>query len=164
MRYTGSKGIRIAGFASDNVAKNADEFGFIATTSKQLGDSPASILTFNNSSLAYVSAANYIKGTDTNIIYCSDKEEAKALFGDKAIDADGIYFTGVYVGIPETAEAYTMKITGRCYVKIGGTYYYGTPVTKSVYDVALALKAKHEAAGTAVPAEVTKVIGIVEGN
>ena len=164
MRYTGKKGIRIAGFVYDYITDSAEEYGFIATTAAKLGDADASSLTFDNSEIAYVSAANYIKGTDTSIIYCDDKEEAKSLFGDKAIDADGIYFTGVYVGIPETAEAYTMKITGRSYIKIGGTYYYGTPVTKSVYDVALALKAKHEAAGTTVPAEVTNVIGIVEGN
>jgi len=164
MRYTGKKGIRIAGFVYDYITDSAEEYGFIATTAAKLGDADASSLTFDNSEIAYVSAANYIKGTDTSIIYCDDKEEAKSLFGDKAIDADGIYFTGVYVGVPETADAYTMKITGRSYIKIGGKYYYGTPVTKSVYDIAVAIKAKCEAEGTAIPAEVTKVIGIVEGN
>ena len=163
MRYTGNKGIRIAGFVHDYITNTAEEYGFIATTSAKLGASAPTSLTFDNSEIAYVSAANYIKDTDTSIIYCDDKEEAKNLFGDKAIDADGIYFTGVYVGIPETKEAYTMQITGRSYVKVNGTYYYGTPVTKNVYEVAIAIKEKCEAEGTSVPAEVTKVISIVEG-
>lgn len=154
------KGMRVAGFIARNIRNTADEYGFIVSLASTFENGDYTALTHAGDSTKYVSAAAYVKDTDIDHIACDDSETAKDKFGEYAVNADGIYFTGVYTGVPEKAESYTAPIVGRTYVKIGETYFYGVPNVNTIYETAKAIADGEEN----VPEYVQKIIDIVETN
>lgn len=162
IKVSAPQGIRIAGFVSSKVKAMADEYGFIAALDKNFEGGNYDGFVFGNDEIELAQGIAYSKADKIDIFYTDDKEEAKELFGDEAKDEDGVYFTGVYTGIPETSEAYKEKIAGRAYVKLGEVYCYGATTVRSVYETALAVKAKCEASGEEVPEYVTDAIEIAE--
>ncbi|MBQ8758529.1 MAG: InlB B-repeat-containing protein, partial [Clostridia bacterium] len=163
LRTSLPQGIRIASFVSSSARENAVEYGYITARADSLSAADYTDLTFT-SDVNMIKTTAYEKGSK-DVIYIDAREStdaAKAVFGDKAFDEYGVYFTGVYTGIPETAAAYKTSLVSRPYVKVGDRYFYGKPMVNCVYDTALVLKAKYDAEGKAIPEYVTKVIEITE--
>ncbi|MBQ8759747.1 MAG: hypothetical protein IJZ20_08660, partial [Clostridia bacterium] len=163
LRTSLPQGIRIASFVSNGVRENAVEYGYITARADALASADYTDLTYDADVTKVITSA-YEKGTK-DVIYLNASEstdEAKVVFGDAALDELGVYFTGVYVGIPETSDAYKTDLVSRPYVKVGDNYFYGAPIVKSIYGAALDIKAKCEEEGTEVPEYVTTVIGIAE--
>ena len=171
------QGLRYACFVDSSVKSVAEECGFIVSTEKALAaaypeDSAFEKLTFNSAGdkngvlddgkTPYLSAAAYVKGReDYSEFYTTEK--ASVIFPETALEniyANGYYYTVVLTHIKE--EYYTDALVGRPYVKIDGKYYYGKAFPKSIYETALALKEKYEAAGADVPGYVSDVINSVE--
>ena len=160
MRTTLPQGIRIASFVKTDIRNLADEYGFVVSRADLLEEGYVDLTV--DADVTTVVAKAYEKGK-TDIIYLNamgSADTAKAMFGDAALDTLGVYFTGVYVGIPETADAYKTVLVARPYVKVGERYFYGAPIAKSVYDAATELKATYEKDGKEVPEYITKVLEI----
>lgn len=164
IRVNTPQGIRVAGFVSADARTEVEEYGFVVALSTSFENGDYSTLTIDNDDIKKVAVPSYKKDS-LDKIYVDAREsadKAKDVFGEAAFDDLGVYFTGVYVGVPETLFAYTTEIVGRTYAKAGDTYYYGEPVSKSVYGVALSIKAKCEQENTEVPQYAIDAISFVE--
>ncbi len=126
MRVSGVMGMRF--MASVTLAEKAecDEYGFIVTRADMID--AETDLTFDLDTSKYVSGVAYDKDGDIDIIYKDDP------------DGELVYFTGVLTGIPQNKSAYNTTFVVRPYVTYGEYTFYGTPRTKSLYDVALLVK------------------------
>ena len=165
IRTSGNQGIRVAGFVTNTLRSMADEYGFIVTRSDLVENGDFDSFTFENQPMVYVSGKAYSKDENIDIIYCDASKNtsgAVSIFGDNAYDELGTYFTGVFIGVPKTKDAYNEKLLTRTYVKIGDTYYYGKPIEKSVYETALAVKNQYDAKGETAPEYVLEVIETAE--
>ena len=132
------KGMRFAAFISLAQRELSEEYGYIIAVTDTLGGD-VNNLVFNAAGdekgtnaygVKYVSGAAYNKATGKDVIYDMDGGR----FGEHAINDEGIYFTAILNNIP--AAQYKTSLTVRAYTKVGGKYYYGNAVTKSLYDVA----------------------------
>ncbi len=179
IRLTSPIGIRYVCFVPEalRLLDLADEYGFIVVSEETVsaaypGDTAFDCIKFDDNGskngylddgkTPYVSAYTYKKGADDY----SEKltvAEAEKIFPSKALEGitgDGYYFTVVLTHIPE--NAYGKKLVGKPYIKIDGTYYYGKPVNKSIYEVAVILNQKYTSEGKAVPETVSNIISTVE--
>ena len=154
IRTTSSQGIRYACFVDEETRYESAEYGFIVAAKSKLNaidpyDTTYANLVFNENGdkvgylvdgkTKYSASAAYIKDEIDLSTYLT-LDEARETFPEKAmaeIDEDGYYFTVVLINIPESH--YHDAIVGKPYVKIGDEYYYGTPVVKSIYEIAKAL-------------------------
>ena len=119
----------------------------------------------NSETVKTVTGVSYNKEKDIDVVYLdaqNNPNAGRSVFGIESADQFGVYFTGVYVNIPETAEAYTTDLVGRTYTKIDGKYYYGEPVVKNLYDISKAVAKTYEERQQPVPEYVKKVIETVE--
>ncbi len=116
-------GMRSVASVTFEQKENAVEYGYIVALTKDLSGEE---LTFESSCKKTFGKA-YVKDTDTDIVF--------------ELDADRIYFTGVFHGIPKNRQGYTTSLTFRPYLKTSdGTYYYGREISKSLYQTALEIK------------------------
>lgn len=130
IRTDSHNGIRFLASVTKNQKKYATEYGFIVTRSTILAN-----LGLENTDLrfdmdrqdAYVYGANYIKGTQTDLIFKTTENE--------------IFFTGVVTGMPAEKRFYEEDMVARPYIKYNdGTIVYGDANSRSVLSVAEAIR------------------------
>lgn len=106
------------------------EYGFIVTRSTLLGDKNDDYLTFEQTDVKYVSGVSY--GTVNG-------ERVDKIFSE---DTYNLYFTAAITGIKADKGSYMEDLVVRPYIiKHDGETIYGSAMRRSVYDVAVALKA-----------------------
>ena len=171
IRTLAPEGLRFSGFVSRNTAKffDAEEYGFIVAADKCFTDGDYSKLKFDSEGSAvgivdgtryrYLSAAAYVK--DRNKNYGQQLTSGQAAEEFTALKSytldDGIYFSAAITHI--SPSNYNEKIAGRIYVKINGEYFYGEPVVRSLYEIAVQYKAQH---GENTPQYVENIISTVD--
>ena len=117
-------GIRFMASVHNSQRAIAEEYGFIVTRSKLLGNKA---LDFNLAEGTYVSGAAYEKNGDADYIYEATE--------------DFTIFTAVFVGMPEKAEFYEKEIVARPYIKYSnGTVVYGKTHKRCVLSVAESIR------------------------
>ena len=140
IRTTGIKGIRFAAFVDADRRSFADSYGFIVARTSEVTDMTEIVFNenadtsgTNSFGVRYVSGVAYDKDTGVDRVYTTDG----SVFGDKDLGI-GTYFTAVLYNIP--AESYNVQLTMRPYIEKNGAYFYGETVTRSLYEVACAVK------------------------
>ncbi len=134
IRVNDPDGIRFKS-AVVNTVKNDEkttEYGYIVTLESLVGDNDVvEDLKFdNNGKIRYVYGVSY--GYDDTI----DKDVDRIYKSD----SDYTYFTAVIYGVERTKEALSGKIIVRPYIKYNNETIYGTPMSRSVFEVAKVLK------------------------
>ncbi len=156
IRLSDPQGIRFMSAVTNKVKadEKTAEYGFIVTLESLLGDYSADYLTFEQTDVKYVTGVNY--GYDAN----SGKDV------DRIFDTDSTftYFTAVVYGITASKENYEENIVVRPYIKYDGETIYGTPMSRSVLDVAKEIKAAGykdlDAAGKKVITDILEICGV----
>ena len=168
VRVTGNSGIRFAATValSAKYNDNTEEIGFIIGRKDKLSenDSTLSNLVFGEDGPQdkgytpdgnkYVYGVVYNKAENINLVY----------------DNNGSKLDGIKDGVSEgvTCVVYNIKnekteLAVRSYIKIGGSYYYSSAVSRSMYQVAESLNANYDKLSDAEKAWVDKVLGTTGG-
>ena len=168
VRVTGNSGIRFAATValSAKYNDNTEEIGFIIGRKDKLSvnDSTLSNLVFGEDGPQdkgytpdgnkYVYGVVYNKAENINLVY----------------DNNGSKLDGIKDGVSEgvTCVVYNIKnekteLAVRSYIKIGGSYYYSSAVSRSMYQVAERLNANYDKLSDAEKAWVDKVLGTTGG-
>lgn len=168
VRVTGNSGIRFAATValSAKYNDNTEEIGFIIGRKDKLSvnDSTLSNLVFGEDGPQdkgytpdgnkYVYGVVYNKAENINLVY----------------DNNGSKLDGIVGGVSEgvTCVVYNIKnekteLAVRSYIKIGGSYYYSSAVSRSMYQVAESLNANYDKLSDAEKAWVDKVLGTTGG-
>lgn len=168
VRVTGNSGIRFAAKValSAKYNENTEEIGFIIGRKDKLSvnDSTLSNLVFGEDGPQdkgytpdgnkYVYGVVYNKAENINLVY----------------DNNGSKLDGIEDGVSEgvTCVVYNIKnekteLAVRSYIKIGGSYYYSSAVSRSMYQVAESLNANYDKLSDAEKAWVDKVLGTTGG-
>lgn len=168
VRVTGNSGIRFAAKValSAKYNDNTEEIGFIIGRKDKLSenDSTLSNLVFGEDGPQdkgytpdgnkYVYGVVYNKAENINLVY----------------DNNGSKLDGIEGGVSEgvTCVVYNIKnekteLAVRSYIKIGGSYYYSSAVSRSMYQVAESLNANYDKLSDAEKAWVDKVLGTTGG-
>lgn len=168
VRVTGNSGIRFAAKValSAKYNENTEEIGFIIGRKDKLSvnDSTLSNLVFGEDGPQdkgytpdgnkYVYGVVYNKAENINLVY----------------DNNGSKLDGIEGGVSEgvTCVVYNIKnekteLAVRSYIKIGGSYYYSSAVSRSMYQVAESLNANYDKLSDAEKAWVDKVLGTTGG-
>lgn len=168
VRVTGNSGIRFAATValSAKYNDNTEEIGFIIGRKDKLSenDSTLSNLVFGEDGPQdkgytpdgnkYVYGVVYNKAENINLVY----------------DNNGSKLDGIEDGVSEgvTCVVYNIKnekteLAVRSYIKIGGSYYYSSAVSRSMYQVAESLNANYDKLSDAEKAWVDKVLGTTGG-
>ncbi len=168
VRVTGNSGIRFAAKValSAKYNDNTEEIGFIIGRKDKLSvnDSTLGNLVFGENGPQdkgytpdgnkYVYGVVYNKAENINLVY----------------DNNGSKLDGIEGGVSEgvTCVVYNIKNTKtelavRSYIKIGGSYYYSSAVSRSMYQVAESLNANYDKLSDAEKAWVDKVLGTAGG-
>ena len=168
VRVTGNSGIRFAAKValSAKYNDNTEEIGFIIGRKDKLSvnDSTLSNLVFGENGPQdkgytpdgnkYVYGVVYNKAENINLVY----------------DNNGSKLDGIEGGVSEgvTCVVYNIKnekteLAVRSYIKIGGSYYYSSAVSRSMYQVAESLNANYDKLSDAEKAWVDKVLGTTGG-
>lgn len=168
VRVTGNSGIRFAATValSAKYNDNTEEIGFIIGRKDKLSenDSTLSNLVFGENGPQdkgytpdgnkYVYGVVYNKAENINLVY----------------DNNGSKLDGIEGGVSEgvTCVVYNIKSTKtelavRSYIKIGGSYYYSSAVSRSMYQVAESLSTHYDKLSDAEKAWVDKVLGTTGG-
>ena len=130
IRTNDPAGIRFRASVTTEQKAKAQEYGFIVTLERNLGELDATAFTFE---LDVKKAVGVNYGYDPDI-----NKNVDRIF---EIDGDNILFTAAIYGIPETEAAYREKMVVRPYLKdADGECYYGAPVVRSVLEVAVAIR------------------------
>ena len=130
IRTNDPAGIRFRASVTTEQKAKAQEYGFIVTLERNLGELDATAFTLE---LDVKKAVGINYGYDPDI-----KKNVDRIF---EIDGDNILFTAAIYGIPETEAAYREKMVVRPYLKdADGECYYGAPVVRSVLEVAVAIR------------------------
>lgn len=130
IRTNDPAGIRFRASVITEQKKIASEYGFIVTLEEKLGNIAASDFT-HESNITKVTGVSY--GYDPNT-----EKNVDRIY---EIDGNKIFFTAALYGMPNEDASYRKNIIVRPYLKdTDGTYYYGTPVVRSVLDVAIAIR------------------------
>lgn len=128
--------MRYKGYVSDTLRANAEEYGFLIATAKDLGDKELVFgseingedkLNYTPDNVKFVYGAAYIKDS-RDLIFDNDRVNER------------IGFAGALTGIK--AANYDSVLVGRTYVKVDGNYYYGETISKSIREVAKEIKAR----------------------
>ena len=168
VRVTGNSGIRFAATValSAKYNDNTEEIGFIIGRKDKLSenDSTLSNLVFGEDGPQdkgytpdgnkYVYGVVYNKAENINLVY----------------DNNGSKLDGIKDGVSEgvTCVVYNIKnekteLAVRSYIKIGGSYYYSSAVSRSMYQVAESLSTHYDELSDAEKAWVDKVLGTTGG-
>lgn len=168
VRVTGNSGIRFAAKValSAKYNENTEEIGFIIGRKDKLSvnDSTLGNLVFGENGPQdkgytpdgnkYVYGVVYNKAENINLVY----------------DNNGSKLDGIEDGVSEgvTCVVYNIKnekteLAVRSYIKIGGSYYYSSAVSRSMYQVAESLNANYDKLSDAEKAWVDKVLGTTGG-
>ena len=131
IRVAEPNGIRFKSSLTKTLKSDAKttEYGFIVTRSTLLGDKDDDYLTFEQTDVKYVSGVSY--GTVNG-------EHVDKIFSE---DTYNLYFTAAITGIKADKGSYMEDLVVRPYIKHDGETIYGSAMRRSVYDVAVALKA-----------------------
>lgn len=130
--------MRYKGYVSDTLRANAEEYGFLIATAKDLGDKELVFgseingedkLNYTPDNVKFVYGAAYIKNS-RDLIFDNDRANGR------------IGFAGALTGIK--AANYDSVLAGRTYVKVDGNYYYGETISKSIREVAKEIKARED--------------------
>ena len=130
--------MRYKGYVSDTLRANAEEYGFLIATAKDLGDKELVFgseingedkLNYTPDNVKFVYGAAYIKDS-RDLIFDNDRVNER------------IGFAGALTGIK--AANYDSVLVGRTYVKVDGNYYYGETISKSIREVAKEIKARED--------------------
>ena len=150
IRISNPSGIRFVSFANYAVRTSAAEYGFLFALKDDSitdyetklvfadGERTEGKLYTNSYGINYLFGANYVKDTK-DIIFSTSGD---FLSSDLSLGDDGVYYTAVMYNIPESG--YTQKIVVRPYVVINEKIYYGDPIYRSIYEVALSIKNSEE--------------------
>lgn len=168
VRVTGNSGIRFAATValSAKYNDNTEEIGFIIGRKDKLSvnDSTLGNLVFGENGPQdkgytpdgnkYVYGVVYNKAENINLVY----------------DNNGSKLDGIKDGVSEgvTCVVYNIKnekteLAVRSYIKIGGSYYYSSAVSRSMYQVAESLNANYDKLSKAEKAWVDQVLGTTGG-
>ena len=130
IRTNDPAGIRFRASVTTEQKAKAQEYGFIVTLERNLGELDATAFTLELD-VKKVVGINYGFDPDVN-------KNVDRIF---EIDGDNILFTAAIYGIPEDNAAYREKMVVRPYLKdADGECYYGAPVVRSVLEVAVAIR------------------------
>lgn len=168
VRVTGNSGIRFAATValSAKYNDNTEEIGFIIGRKDKLSENDSTLgnLVFGEDGPQdkgytpdgnkYVYGVVYNKAENINLVY----------------DNNGSKLDGIEGGVSEgvTCVVYNIKnekteLAVRSYIKIGGSYYYSSAVSRSMYQVAESLNANYDKLSDAEKAWVDKVLGTTGG-
>lgn len=146
IRTSGVNGIRFISFANNAIRASAEEYGYlVAAKDTSVSDYSTALVfaegertegeaTANEYGVTYIYATNFIKGSK-DIVY---SETGDFLPASLSMGNDGVYFTAVMTGVPETE--YQTKLVVRPYAVMNGKVFYGNVVEKSLYEAALEVK------------------------
>lgn len=168
VRVTGNSGIRFAAkiALSAKYDEKTEEIGFIIGRKDKLSenDSTLSNLVFGENGPQdkgytpdgnkYVYGVVYSKADKINLVYDNNGSKLDSI-------EDGVS-EGVTCVVYNIKNAKT-ELAVRSYIKIDGSYYYSTAVSRSMYQVAESLNANYDKLSDAEKAWVDKVLGTTGG-
>ncbi|MBR2021835.1 MAG: hypothetical protein IJ939_05300, partial [Clostridia bacterium] len=154
IKTTKPMGIRFMASLTKEIQDSATSYGWIFARETALNAS-----SIKNKEFTYEAATEAGVATLRGVNFGEVRDEALIYNEDGA----NIYFTALLYNIPQSG--YTDKIVARPFAVVGNTTYYGDYITKSMYDVALAIKADGFRGHTAAQQSyIQRVIDIVEEN
>ena len=154
IKTTKPMGIRFMASLTKEIQDSATSYGWIFARETALNAS-----SIENKEFTYEAATEAGVATLRGVNFKEGRDEALIYNEDGA----NIYFTALLYNIPQSG--YTDKIVARPFAVVGDLVYYGDYITKSMYDVALAIKADGFRGHTAAQQSyIQRVIDIVEEN
>jgi len=154
IKTTKPMGIRFMASLTKEIQNSATSYGWIFARETALSAS-----SIENKEFTYEAATEAGVATLRGVNFGECRDEALIYNEDGA----NIYFTALLYNIPQSG--YTDKIVARPFAVVGDLVYYGDYITKSMYDVALAIKADGFRGHTAAQQSyIQRVIDIVEEN
>lgn len=154
IKTTKPMGIRFMASLTKEIQDSATSYGWIFARETALSAS-----SIENKEFTYEAATEAGVATLRGVNFKEGRDEALIYNEDGA----NIYFTALLYNIPQSG--YTDKIVARPFAVVGDLVYYGDYITKSMYDVALAIKADGFRGHTAAQQSyIQRVIDIVEEN
>lgn len=154
IKTTKPMGIRFMASLTKEIQDSATSYGWIFARETALNAS-----SIENKEFTYEAATEAGVATLRGVNFSEGRDEALIYNEDGA----NIYFTALLYNIPQSG--YTDKIVARPFAVVGDLVYYGDYITKSMYDVALAIKADGFRGHTAAQQSyIQRVIDIVEEN
>ena len=154
IKTTKPMGIRFMASLTKEIQDSATSYGLIFARETALNAS-----SIENKEFTYEAATEAGVATLRGVNFGEGRDEALIYNEDGA----NIYFTALLYNIPQSG--YTDKIVARPFAVVGDLVYYGDYITKSMYDVALAIKADGFRGHTAAQQSyIQRVIDIVEEN
>jgi len=148
IRVSDPMGIRFKASVTTSQKSSADEYGFVIARKSALTEASleSDALTLD-ADVKKATGKAYVKGGIDKIF---------------STDASNVYFTAVLYNVP--ASAYEDTLVCRPYVKKGEAFVYGTPIEKSVYGVAVAIKnANYNNLDEYGKQKIDEIIAAVEG-
>ncbi|MBO4950308.1 MAG: hypothetical protein J6E38_04745 [Clostridia bacterium] len=154
IKTTKPMGVRFMASLTKEIQDSATSYGWIFARETALSAS-----SIENKEFTYEAATEAGVATLRDVNFGEGRDEALIYNEDGA----NIYFTALLYNIPQSG--YTDKIVARPFAVVGDLVYYGDYITKSMYDVALAIKADGFRGHTAAQQSyIQRVIDIVEEN